>query len=349
MPQIDGPLNLTWGRGMLLLSQLPEKKQRLHFIMQEGMKKFEGAEACSEEINKTMLGSHGFFSSSTTYKATHGLRYLTIPLDVETQIFGCSAEMADVATLVSRFEGGNEKSSDCCNCFDCQCKCKCSCRDLCIGMPRCCGSTQQDSAWQGALEDRPPFTKGLSKEIKETEDSTFKFNGRELKGQESREIRVDQMHTIKIMYQLPSQKPTICTAWLEPTEDLKTCLKFVHTLRVNPENPVKEEPSSMQLLSLPLWLSAFRARFVFNASDGFVGAEVSKRKSCCTRRAKIILLVVSVLLTAILIAVVCSVSSSSSYSSTYDDDYGYSDSRRRRTSYSYYSYDSRRRRSYGYN
>lgn len=99
MPQTDGPVHLTWGKGMLLLSQLPEKKQRLHFIMQESMRKFAGAEACDEEIDKTMLGSNGFFSSSATYKATHGLRYLSIPLDVETQIFGCSAEMADATRL----------------------------------------------------------------------------------------------------------------------------------------------------------------------------------------------------------------------------------------------------------
>ena len=115
MPQWDKSIDLTWGKGMLLLSQFNDtKKQRLHFIMQESMARFMGVEESSAATSKSMLASSGVFSAKGSYTASRGLRYLSIPLDVEAHIFGVSAEMADVATLWSRFGGGGGWNWSCC-------------------------------------------------------------------------------------------------------------------------------------------------------------------------------------------------------------------------------------------
>lgn len=306
MPQHGCPVDLTWGKGMLILSEVAgTKKQRLHFVMQESMLKFEGMEENSAAMSKSMLSSVGVFSAKSAYKATRGLRYLSTPLDVDTHILGISTEIADVATLSSRFGGGGGWNWSCCSWLRC-CKCwKCpKCPKI-----KCCArkkqyNSQNDSeVWQGSLAHRPRFTNDLSQKQRENLDASYTYSGRENKGKETRDLSVDQMHTLKILYQLPAQKPKLCVAWVSPSQNIQSCLRFAHTIRIT-ATVVDQGPSVESNAWGPNWLQAFKDRFLFpttssvNASGAGMSVAVAKSLSC---RQKIMICTIVVVVVGILI------------------------------------------------
>ena len=156
MPQWDAPIDVTWGKGLLLLTKFPDtKRQCLHLAMQEDMAKFEGSEEGSlaavgvyhEKAIGTAEASVGKFSAKGSYTATRGFKYYTIQLDVETHVAGISTEMSDVMRLRCRFAGGGRwnasKQGVCCG--GCTRRClKCI---LCLLL----GGMEQDSEGQQHL------------------------------------------------------------------------------------------------------------------------------------------------------------------------------------------------------
>ena len=71
------------------------------------------------------------------------------------------------------------------------------------------------------MDHRPGFTEVVSREEREHVDQSYSFDGHHHKGKETRDFTVQQMHVLKFVCQLPSQKPQLCTAWLDPSIDVR--------------------------------------------------------------------------------------------------------------------------------
>ncbi|CAE7672431.1 ILV2 [Symbiodinium sp. CCMP2456] len=301
MPQWDGPIDLTWGKGLLILSQYGDsQKQRLHFVMQESMARFQGVEESASAVSKSILASSGTFSSKGSYTATRGVRYLSIPLEVETHIFGVSAEMADVATLWSRFGGGGGWSWRCCDwlrCCKCRCcfRCKCSkcCKGLCTKIEKA-----ETNVWNGAMDHRPRFTDMVAREEKEHVDQSYTFDGHHHKGRETRDFTVQQMHVLKFVCQLPSQKPRLCTAWLDPSTDVRSGLKVVSSLRVSSAQMSRNDGPAIQYPWLPTWVTSWKASMAFPDKNAVytggaaIRVAVSRKTALLSKRQKIAIIIV---------------------------------------------------------
>ncbi|CAE7364891.1 ACSBG2 [Symbiodinium sp. CCMP2456] len=120
MPHVTGVTGFTQGEGVLQLSKLSGAggRHRLHFLMQEAVKTFEGDEKWNKakKLNRSLTLTEDRketveqWDVEGIYTSKHGLKASSMAIEVEGNIISANAELSNLATMTTHFSSKETKT-----------------------------------------------------------------------------------------------------------------------------------------------------------------------------------------------------------------------------------------------
>ena len=120
MPHVTGVTGFTQGEGVLQLSKLSGAggRHRLHFLMQEAVKTFEGDEKWNKakKLNRSLTLTEDRketveqWDVEGNYTSKHGLKASSMAIEVEGNIISANAELSNLATMTTHFSSKETKT-----------------------------------------------------------------------------------------------------------------------------------------------------------------------------------------------------------------------------------------------